>query len=337
MKEREEARYRAARARLEAAPDDLEALREFAEASKAVDRRSDGLDALQAAYKRHPSHPLYAALRSICTYPEFQAIAPPPAEAGPSPETKVVSGQEVLPRKPFPLMLDQVIFYPVQDGGSVFILLCCSLLFAAASYVARFGCFGVVAAAAIAGYAFAYLWMVVTSSGMGVKGSPGWPDFNGFGELFGAFAQWVMIWVACLGPALALLVYGLIRAQGPGPVIPFAVIGLLLLGLAYYPMALMLAGFTHDLWQVFNFPSGQRSILRMPGDYLICLGFFLSGYLAVIVIELALIYVANRMPLLPWIGIMAMCRVLDTYLLIVQMRSVGLLYYVREKDLGWFQ
>lgn len=338
MREKEEARYRAARARLAAAPDDLDALKEFAEASKGGDRRTEGLDALQAAYKRNPSHPLYAALRSICTFPEFQAIPPPPEDAGPAPEAKSSAGQEILPRRAYPLMLDQVIFYPVQDAMSAMILICCSLIFAVASVLAsRAGVLGLAAAAAISGYAFAYLWTVVASSGVGEKRSPGWPDFTDVWELFGAFGQWVMVWVACLGPALVLLIYGVTRDGGLGVVIPIGVIGLALLGMAYYPMALMLAGFTHDMWQVFNFPSGYRTILRMPGDYLICLGFFLSGYLAVVVIELALIYVADRMPLAPWIVIMAMCRVLGTYLLIVQMRAAGLLYYSREKDLGWFQ
>ena len=337
MREKEEARYRAARARLAAAPDDLVALKDFAEAAKAVDRRSEGLDALQAAYKRNPSHALHSALRSICTFPEFQAIPPPPEEAGPAPDTRSLTSLETIPRRAYPLMLDQVVFYPVRDGASIFILLGCSLLLAVGSFCSRFGCLGWVFAAAISGYAFAYLWTVVASSGVGEKTTPGWPDFSGVWELFGAFGRWVMVWVACLGPALALLIYGIARGEGPGLVVPIGVIGLALLGLAYYPMAIMLAGFTHDMWQVFNFPSGYRSILRMPGDYLICLGFFISGYLAVVVIELALIYVAQRMPLGPWIAIMAMCRVLDTYLLIMQMRAVGLLYYAREKDLGWFQ
>jgi hypothetical protein len=336
MKEKEEAKYRAAKSRLEAAPDDLAALKEFAEASKGVDRRFEGLDALQAAYKRNPSHPLYAELRSICTFPEFQAIPPPPDSAGPAPEAKSRIGREILPRRSFPLMLDQVILYPVQDGLSIFILLCCSLLFAVASVFSRYGFLGWAIAAAISGYVFAYFWTVVTSSGNGEKGSPGWPDFSDVGDLFGAFGQWLMVWVACLGPALVLLIIGLTRDGGPGVLLPFAVIGLALIGLAYYPMALMLAGFTHDLWQAFNFPTGLRTILKIPADYLICLGFIVGSYLAAVVIEIVLLTVARQMPLVPWFLIMAMCRVLDTYLLIVQMRAVGLLYYAREKDLGWF-
>jgi hypothetical protein len=106
-------------------------------------------------------------------------------------------------------------------------------------------------------------------------------------------------------------------------------------------MALMLAGFTHDTWQIFNLPSALRSIVKIPGDYLICLGFFVASYVMVVLIEILLGNVGanalaqKQVPL--WVVLTIFARVIDTYLIMVQMRTVGLLYYAREKDLGWFQ
>jgi hypothetical protein len=76
---------------------------------------------------------------------------------------------------------------------------------------------------------------------------------------------------------------------------------------------------------------------RILGDYLICLGFFIGSYILVAIIVFVLNVVAGG---LPWPIRIAMVFVgwsINTYLIIVQMRTAGLLYYAREKDLGWFQ
>jgi hypothetical protein len=141
MNTQAEGKFRAAQMKLGAKPDDLATLKEFAEAARGFDKRDDALAALKAAYERRPTTELYAELRAICTYPEFQAIKPPP-ESG-APKVQVGTGAEVLPHKPFPMLLDQVIFYPVQNGLAVFILVCCTILMAAGDLLRLAGPLGV--------------------------------------------------------------------------------------------------------------------------------------------------------------------------------------------------
>jgi len=334
---KDEARYQAARQQVAASPDDLTILREFCAAAKLVGRRPEAVEALQASYTRHPTQDLYGELRSICTFPEFQSIKPP-AESAAAPGKQAGTGAELLPRKPFPLLLDQVILYPVQDGLSVFILICCTALLTAGDILRLGGIIGFGAAIIFWGIAFGYFWSVMAASGMGEKRTRGWPDFTDPGEFGTAVGQYFMVFVACYGPAVVMFFYPVfLQHEVPKMFNLLGAIGLAFLGALYYPMALMLAGFTHDTWQLFNFPTAIRSIARIPGDYVICLAFFLGTYLLAVVLEVLLGSVAARAPLPLWILLMIFIRVIDTYLIIVQMRTVGLLFYSREKDLGWFQ
>jgi len=47
--------------------------------------------------------------------------------------------------------------------------------------------------------------------------------------------------------------------------------------------------------------------------------------------------VAQKAPIPVWVALSLFAQTASVYLLIIQMRTVGLLYYAREKDLGWFQ
>lgn len=338
MNPQAESRFRAAREKLAAAPDDLASLRQFAEAARGFDRRDDALDAMKAAYQRRPTPELYAELRSICTYPEFLAIAKPP-ENPDAPARQVATGAELLPRKAFPLLLDQVIFYPVQDGLSVFILVTCTLLMAL-GHLFGFAMGGLAFAGAVIclGIVFGYLWSVMHASGMGEKQTRGWPDITQPEEFGSAIVQYMMVWLICFGPALLLLFWGSFSDEGPSMVNVLGALALAGIGVAYFPMALMLSGFTQNFWEAFNFPSAVRSIGRMPLDYFICLGFFIITWVIVFVIEgFIRFHLIGDAPFLMKIALAIFLQGINVYLLIVQMRTVGLLYYAREKDLGWFQ
>ncbi|HTF56343.1 MAG TPA: hypothetical protein VK661_03670 [Planctomycetota bacterium] len=335
---KDEARYQAARQQVAASPDDLAILRNFAVAAKAVDRRFEAVEALQSSYKRRPTPELYGELRSICTFPEFQSIKPP-AESAAGPGKQAGTGADLLPRKPFPLLLDQVILYPVQDGLSVFILICCALLVGAGNFmIQQAGFVGYAAAVILLGIAFGYFWSVMAASGMGEKRTRGWPDFTDPSEFGSAVGQYFMVTLVCFGPALVVFFYSIVQHhEDPRMSHILGAIALGFLGVLYYPMALMLAGFTHDTWQLFNLPTAIRSIAKIPVDYAICLAFFVGIYVVVVMLEWFLGSVAVKAPLPLWILLMIFIRVIDTYLVIAQMRTAGLLFYAREKDLGWFQ
>lgn len=392
MNTQAEAKFRAAQQKLAAKPDDLATLKEFAEAARGFDKRNDAMDALMAAYKRRPTPELYSELRSICTYPEFQAIKPP-LESG-APKTQAGTGVEILPRKAFPMLLDKVIFYPVQDGLSVFILICCTFLMAAGDLLRLAGPLGISATLILWGVAYAYYWSVLHSSGMGEKDTRGFPDFTDPGSLGTAVGQYFMVMVVCFGPAILwwLLLPAFFsssperdydpseqvqmetspetdeESSGEEEVAPpkrqeappkhravprerdevkgalakglFFLLGsiaLFILGVLYYPMALMLAGFTHSAGELFNLPAAVRSIMKISGDYLICLGFFIGSYILVAVVVIVLNVAAGGLPWPVRFGVVFVGWSINTYLFIVQMRTAGLLYYAREKDLGWFQ
>jgi len=339
MSAQAEGKYRAAKERLASAPNDLAALREFAEASRGFDKRDEAVAAMKAAYGRRPTPELYAELRSICTFPEFQAIAKPP-ESGAAPPKQAGTGVELLPRKKFPLLLDQVIFYPVQNGMAVFILIVCTFLITAGHLMLAWaGFMGYAAAVILWGVAYAYFWSVLHSSGMGEKETRGWPDFSDPGSLGTAVGQYFMVNVVCFGPAVLMLYYPLFFDSIPGLLNLVGAIVLFFAGVVYYPMALMLAGFTHSVGEMLNLPAAIRSIFKIPMDYLICLAFFVGSYILVVIILVILgaTSASATTPLPLKILLTLFGQFINTYLFIVQMRTAGLLYYAREKDLGWFQ
>ncbi|HZN63084.1 MAG TPA: hypothetical protein VFC90_11825 [Planctomycetota bacterium] len=332
-----EGKYRAAKERLSGAPDDLGALREFSEAARAFGKRPEALEALKAAYAKRPTPELYAELRMVCTFPEFQAIAKPP-ESGAAPPKQAGSGAEILPRKPFPLLLDQVLFYPVQDGQSIFILVVSALLMSF-GHLLGFAMGGIAISATVIcfGLVYGYLWTVMTASGMGEKHTRGWPDLSSPEEFGSAIGQYFMVSLLCFGPSLFLIAWPLLNGETPGVERVVAGLGLAVLGLLYYPMALMLTGFTHNVGETLNFPAAIRSIAKIPLDYVICLGFFIVSFVAVCVIEWVILSMSAKVPIPVLLVLMIFLRAINVYMLIVQMRTVGLLYYSREKDLGWFQ
>ena len=334
MNTQSEGKYRAAKERLAHAPDDLAALREFSLAARDFDKRDEAVAALKSAYQRRPTPELYGDLRQICTYPEFQAIAPP-ASQGKEPTKQAATGAEILPRKAFPMLLDQVIFYPVQDGLSVFILITCAISMTIGSmFAGAMGGIGIAAAVIFMGIVFGYLWSVMHASGMGEKRTRGWPDFSNPEDFGAAVGQYYMVFAICFAPAFIVLFMNPFDNE---TLSVLASIGLAGIGVLYYPMAMMMAGFTHSAWEALNLPSGLKSIFRMPMDYLICLAFIAFTFVVVTVAQVLIMVTFADAPFLVRVGISVVAQVASVYLLIVQMRAVGLLYYAREKDLGWFQ
>jgi hypothetical protein len=291
---------------------------------------------MKAAYQRRATPELYAELRAICTYPEFQAIAKPPENPGAGPAKQAGSGAEILPKKPFLTLLDQVIFYPVQDGQSVFILISCAISMTIGSiFAGAMGGIGIAAALLFFGVVFGYLWTVLHGSGMGEKHTRGWPDLTNPEEFGQAVGQYYLTVLFCFAPAIAVMIFRPLGDELP----PNAVAAVLLafIGMLYFPMALMLSGFTHSAWEALNFPSGLRSIAKMPMDYLICLAFLVGSGIAIVAGQVVIRVVFLNASLPVEIVVSLVVQTASVYLMIVQMRTVGLLYYAREKDLGWFQ
>lgn len=329
----------AARAQLAEAPDDLEVLKAFATAAKHADRREEAVAAAREAYARKPSRPLYEFLRGLCTYPEFQSVPPPPDEVSPD-APKLAGGElgrDLVTWRPYSRMLDEVVLFPVSDSTGAIILISSAVLIGGFSCLPAGGLFALFFQLALAGY----YWNVLSASGAGHRHNPGWPDFADLWEMVGLHLRWIGITALCFLPAAtaagsALLAFSnqsTSAALGLGA----GAFALLILGCFYYPMALMLAGFSHSVFAALDLPLAIASIRRIPGDYLlaalivlVCLGLAVAAGMTAGVFW--------RVAPLPLVIMAAVLHQgVQVYLAVLIMRAVGLLYYARARDLAWFE
>jgi len=311
----------AARARLAGSPDDPAALRAFAEAARDAGRRDEGVATVRRAYLRKPTREVYALLREICTFPEFQDVDPP-EKPPPIPPVSEALAKDRIEWKPYALLLDQILFYPVRSGTGIFVLVSGALLVSVAQLKIG-GCLtGIVNS-----YLAVYLWSVLRESAYGGRSNPGWPDFESFFDIVRAYLRWLMVTLGCFGPFLFVILSGHTWLHIAAASV------LLLAGAFYFPMALLVVGFSENGFNVINAPVVFGSIRRIARDYFICVGFVVGSYIASIALEIGLRFAMAHSP--AWLAILFMIRALNVYMLILQMRAIGLLYFVRSKDLGW--
>ena len=170
------------------------------------------------------------------------------------------------------------------------------------------------------GYMFALMQSVIQSSARGDKAMPDWPEISGFwDDLVVPFFQFTCIWVLCLGPGIAVMLF----------VTPFAGVPLIVLGLFCLPMAILTVAMA-DTIMGFNPLTIFASIGKVPLPYLTICGIF--------IVVLALM--GGIQMLLAWTGIPVLPTVLYTFVslygITVEMRLLGLLYHTNQARLAWF-
>ncbi len=244
-------------------------------------------------------------------------ITPPDLPSTPAHQRKTRPG--------FFVSLPGAFIYPFKGSGLLLMLtgMVFYILLAIAMKIALALCAAVFAG----GYLVSYMFRIINTSGEGESELPDWPGFADWWEdIIVPFFQVASINVLCFLPAIA---YALV-----GPMYdlfdPLILIGLGALGLFYQPMALMsvamhssLAGFSPKI--VF------RAIFKTFFAYLVtcivmCGIFVVSGVGGLLT---ALIPI-------PFVGTIIQ-GTLSFYLLAVEMRILGLLYYTYEDRLGWFK
>jgi len=178
------------------------------------------------------------------------------------------------------------------------------------------------------GYLLMMLQSIIQRTAFGKSDLPEWPDFEGFGELFGKCFQWFVTLLLCFGPAVFLLGHfaveeGVDMALWQGAVVVLVAIA----GAAYFPMAILgVAMF--DTVGAINPLLVIRSMRRVAGHYLLTLVVFalLLGLKAVTVSFAELIPIAGT--LLDHFDSLWSCMFLA--------RVLGGLYVINEEKLGWF-
>jgi hypothetical protein len=220
--------------------------------------------------------------------------------------------------------------YPVKKDG-VFLLVCGTLVFGfldgarwVLSYFKFAGFLGLAYWLCLimgVGYLFAFMQNIVQASSQGEEKMPDWPEISGFwDDLAVPCFRFAFVWLVCLGPGIAVMVSGH----------PLAGVPLLLLGLFCLPMAILtvcLADGIAGLNPVIIF----SGIGKVPLPYLTICGIFLVVIALVNGVQLLL--ELTGIPILPTV----ISAFISLYGLTVEMRLLGLLYWINKAKLAWFE
>jgi hypothetical protein len=138
-------------------------------------------------------------------------------------------------------------------------------------------------------------------------------------------------------PVLILLFYAMSEQRGHlgQPRFQALLGGLLFLGTLYFPMALLLNGFSQRFATAFNLSVGFRGILTMGCDYALCSVFFLLAHGTWILLEILWVGETPRGLNGARMGTSAVTSLIGLYLSVVQMRALGLLYRKHQERLRW--
>lgn len=175
----------------------------------------------------------------------------------------------------------------------------------------------------------AFMMDIVRHSADGERDMPGWPEID---DLFDSIArpsfQLLFATLTALSPAVLLYLFGRrlpAFPTGSG----LLLIALLIMGTVYAPAAVMAAALFNSDRAALNLPLLIKSIFIMRRDYavawIILIGIFLAWGLCGAIFPGTIPMLGS---LVQWILIM--------YFVTRQMYILGNLYYVHERELGWF-
>lgn len=174
------------------------------------------------------------------------------------------------------------------------------------------------------GYLFAYMQRIVSSSAQGEENVPDFPDVTEFwSDIVLPFLLFVGTFVVSFAPAIVVAIW-MRESEMLWP----AVIATVGLGILYFPMALLAVAVTD------NFLALSPHVV-VPSIALVLLPYLLASVVLVILVALrfgfAFLLDFIPVPLIPSI----IDGFVSLYLLVVEMRILGLLFRSYRKRLGW--
>ena len=242
---------------------------------------------------------------------------------------KLADHRKAVARKnaTFGSLLPTAFKYPLQQNGPI-ILLCGTILFTLLD-LARFILLkaGMIISFPLLltvlmsfGFLFAYMQNIIIATTNGDDNPPGWPEISGFWDDVGLPAvRWVVIWLVCTGPGIVTMIT---------VSLPIGVV-VLLLGLFCVPMAFLTVCVSDSLGGL-NPLVIFSSIIKVPGPYLIaCIVFLLVSGLQTVcekMMDLSPIFIVSAV-----VG-----KFISLYGLTVEMRILGLLYFLNKDKFSWF-
>jgi hypothetical protein len=176
------------------------------------------------------------------------------------------------------------------------------------------------------GYLINYLQRILAASALGDERMPDWPDYSSVGDIFSPYLQFLGALVVSFLPAILIAFFGDENLPLGEWHYPAAVV----LGCVLFPMAFM-AVTLFDSLTALNPLLLVVSILKIPGAYLLAVLILLTGFGLSCLGDLFLTKLMP-IPILP--GIVS--QFAGLYLATVEMRVLGLLYWTKQNELGWF-
>ena len=160
---------------------------------------------------------------------------------------------------------------------------------------------------------------------------PEWPEISDYSnDIVSPFRQLMVTILVCFAPAIGLTIYAAGSSSTDTAWLGWATPALMVLGCVYFPMAFMAVAM-FDSVVALNPLLIIPSIAKVLKEYLLTvvmlsfillLRWLLNGHLKTLL----------PVPLLPTI----LLSLIQLYLMIVEMRILGLLYRNKKYELGWF-
>ncbi len=181
------------------------------------------------------------------------------------------------------------------------------------------------------GYLTAFLRRVITSTAQGEEEMPEWPELEDFSsDVFAPFMQLIGTVVFCFAPTIGLTIYAAVGSGGDSSWLGWATTASMIAGCVYFPMAFTAVAMCDSVVAV-NPLVVVPSIMKVLRQYLLTV-LVLAAILLVRWLFHRLLATLLPIPLVPAI----IASLIGLYLLVVEMRILGLLYRNNKDELGWF-
>jgi hypothetical protein len=269
-------------------------------------------------------------IRLVCLNCDKAIELPSAGEDHPCPLCGAVVNVELTPEPDVPGLATAFV-YPFSSGGSILFLAVMASLWGLARTWG--GWFGLLF---IGGYIATWLWDILSTTAMAQHKAPPAPAPTDLLELAGSFLRFVGALLVSFAPAAiaAATLYAYdVPQDSPLNAITAA---LAVAGLLYYPMALLLIGFSERWVGSLHAVFAVRSMFVLGRDYLSCCVFVLVTFGVSSGLEVAVAVLPPGLPFAAIAGAHAAAVFVELALYAVQMRAVGLLYLANKDRLGWF-
>jgi hypothetical protein len=258
---------------------------------------------------------------------------------------------EELARRPssFALSLVDLLAYPFRGPG-LGMMIIGAIFFYGVRVVMAVNFFPMIALfVGVVLYGYECMWFldVFRHSSTWKEDLPQWPDLTCWTEFFIDWARVLSAQIVAFLPLIIMTVYlvslgGLSVADDlgdsdvgsrwdPGFVVAIGIFYLVFgaLGVLYLPMALMANAFFGSVWAAWNPAFVLKSAWQIRKEYLLCVGVFAVTWVAAFIVEAVVI----ATQFIVFAGLLV--TFIEIFVMVVQMRVLGLLYRSTQGRLGW--